>query len=147
VRILAMRIPPGADSAVFNARMLLAENVVAQVKGGEDFCKMVTQYSDDQQTLATCGSRGPLPLEGLIGPVQTAIRDLKAGQVTDPITFGTSSIDQAILIVQLVSAPRVPKYDEVKENMMERAFGEAMDRQRKIWLDELRRGVYIDSRL
>jgi peptidyl-prolyl cis-trans isomerase SurA len=147
VRILAMRIPPGADSAVFKARSLLADDIVARVRAGEDFCKMVTQYSDDQQTLATCGSRGPLPLEQLIAPVQSAIRDLKGGQITDPITFGTSSIDQAILIVQLVSAPRVPKYDEVKENMMERAFGEAMDRQRKIWLDELRRGVYIDSRL
>ena len=31
--------------------------------------------------------------------------------------------------------------------MMERAFVEATDRQRKLWLQELRRGVYIDIRL
>jgi hypothetical protein len=30
---------------------------------------------------------------------------------------------------------------------MERPFGEAIERQRKVWLDELRRGVYVDSRL
>ena len=147
VRILAMRIPPGADSAVVKARQLLAEDIVRRARAGEDFCKMVTQFSDDQATLATCGSRGPLPLEGLIPDVQTAIQGLKAGELADPITFVTSSVEQAILIVQLVSAPRVPQYDEVKESMMERAFGEAMDRQRKLWLDELRRGVYVDSRL
>jgi peptidyl-prolyl cis-trans isomerase SurA len=147
VRILAMRIPPGADSAVLKARQLLAEDIVTRARAGEDFCKMVTQYSDDQATLATCGSRGPLPLDGLIPAVQTAIRGLKAGEVAEPIDFSTSPTDQALLVVQLVSAPRVPLYDEVKDNMMEQAFGEAMDRQRKIWLDELRRGVYVDSRL
>jgi len=147
VRILAMRVPPGADSAVLKARQLLAEDIVTRARAGEDFCKLVTQFSDDQATLATCGSRGPLSLDGLIPGVQTAIQGLKPGELADPITFGTSSVDEAILIVQLVSAPRVPQYDEVKESMMERAFGEAMDRQRKLWLDELRRGVYVDSRL
>jgi peptidyl-prolyl cis-trans isomerase SurA len=147
VRILAMRVPPGADSAVLKARQLLAEDIVTRARAGEDFCKLVTQFSDDQATLATCGSRGPLSLDGLIPGVQTAIQGLKPGELADPITFGASSVDEAILIVQLVSAPRVPQYDEVKESMMERAFGEAMDRQRKLWLDELRRGVYVDSRL
>jgi peptidyl-prolyl cis-trans isomerase SurA len=147
VRILAKRVPPGADASVVKALQLLAENVVTRARAGEDFCKMVSAYSDDQQTLATCGSRGPLPLDGLIPAVQTAIRGLKPGEVADPISFGTSTVDQAILVVQLVSAPRVPQYEEVKENMMERAFTEAMDRQRKVWLDELRHGVYVDSRL
>jgi len=147
VRILAKRVPPGADAQVTKALQLLAENVVARARAGEDFCKLVTEYSDDQQTLATCGSRGPLPLDGLIPGVQNAIHGLKPGEVADPVSYGTSTVDQAILVVQLVSSPRVPPYEEVKENMMERAFGEAMDRQRKVWLDELRHGVYVDSRL
>ena len=41
----------------------------------------------------------------------------------------------------------VPRFEDVKEEMWERAFGEAMERQRKLWLQELRRGVYIDVRL
>jgi hypothetical protein len=43
--------------------------------------------------------------------------------------------------------PKVPPFEEVREQMMERAFVEATDRQRKLWLTELRRGVYIDVRL
>jgi peptidyl-prolyl cis-trans isomerase SurA len=147
VRILAMRVPPGADAAVVKARELLGDDIVARARKGEDFCKLVSQYSDDQATLATCGSRGPLPLDGLVPAVQTAIKGLKAGDVADPVVYGTSPLDLAILVVQLVTPPRIPTYEEVKESMMEQAFGEAMDKQRKVWLEELRRGVYIDSRL
>ena len=54
----------------------------------------------------------------------------------------------AVLVVQLASSkPAVPPFDKVKDQMLERAFGEATERQRKLWLSELRRGVYIDVRL
>jgi peptidyl-prolyl cis-trans isomerase SurA len=147
VRILAMRVPPGSDEAVEKARLLLAQNLVARAKAGEDFCQMVSEYSDDKATLSTCGSRGPLPLEGLVPEVQNAIRTLKPNEFGEPIIIGSLSTDEAILVVQLVSPPRVPTYDDVKDQMLDRAFGEAMEKQKKLWLEELRRGVYIDTRL
>jgi peptidyl-prolyl cis-trans isomerase SurA len=147
VRILAMRIPPGSDSAVAHARRLLADNLVERAREGEDFCKMVTEYSDDQATLGTCGSRGPLPMEGLVPEVQNAVRTLKPKEFSDPLIISNGGAEQAILIVEVISSPRVPLYDEVKEQMMERAFGEAMERQKKLWLEELKRGIYIDTRL
>ena len=56
--------------------------------------------------------------------------------------------EPAVLVVQLASdRPTIPPFDKVKDQMMERAFGEATERQRKLWLTELRRGVYIDVRL
>jgi hypothetical protein len=30
---------------------------------------------------------------------------------------------------------------------MDRAFGDALERQRKLWLEELNHGVYVDIRL
>jgi hypothetical protein len=142
-----MRMPPGADTAVRKARQLLAENIVSRAREGEDFCKLVSQFSDDAATVGTCGSRGPLPMEELVPEVQNAIQNMKTGDVTDPLAFGTTAADEAILIVQLANTPRIPKYDEVKDAMMDRAFGEAMERQRKLWLSELRHGVYIDVRM
>jgi peptidyl-prolyl cis-trans isomerase SurA len=147
VRILAMRVPPGSGVEVEKARLLLAQDLINRARAGEDFCKMVSQYSDDQATLQTCGSRGPLPLEGLVPEVQNAVKNLQPKEFSDPIVIGTLGTDEAILVVQLVSAPTVPKFDQVKDEMMERAFGEAMDHQRKLWLEELRRGVYVDIRL
>jgi hypothetical protein len=41
----------------------------------------------------------------------------------------------------------VPSYEEVKNEMMQRALLEGLERARKQWLEELRRNVYIDVRL
>jgi len=42
---------------------------------------------------------------------------------------------------------RIPGYDEVKEEMMQQTTLEGLERARRQWLDELRRGVYVDVRL
>ena len=42
---------------------------------------------------------------------------------------------------------RIAGYDEVKDEMMQQAAVEGLERARRQWLDELRRGVYVDVRL
>jgi hypothetical protein len=84
----------------------------------------------------------------LFPELQAAAKSLKPGETADPINFRDPMGNSAVLVVQLASQqPTIPPYDQVKEQMMEKAFVEATDRQRKLWLTELRRGVYIDVRL
>ncbi len=45
------------------------------------------------------------------------------------------------------AAGRTVTYDEVKDEMMQQATLEGLERARRQWLDELRRGVYVDVRL
>jgi hypothetical protein len=42
---------------------------------------------------------------------------------------------------------RIPVYDEVKDEMMQQARIEGLERARRQWLDELSRGVCVDVRL
>jgi peptidyl-prolyl cis-trans isomerase SurA len=147
VRILAMRVSPTGSPEVAQAKRLLAEDIVKRARAGADFCKLVSDYSDDTQTVHTCGSRGLLPMSALVPEVQNAVRPLKEGETTDVISYNTNPTDPALLIVQLHTTPKVPTYLEVKDQMMDRAFGDAMERQRKTWLAELRHGVYVDVRL
>jgi peptidyl-prolyl cis-trans isomerase SurA len=143
LRILAKRIPPGSNAEQVAALSRLANQIVDQArKPGADFCALVEKYSDDVQTKKTCGSRGPQPVGALVPELQAAIAGLKAGDVTEPIPGGSD----AILIAQL-GPDRAPTFDEVKDEMWNRAYGEAMEHQRKLWLDELRHGVYVDPRL
>ena len=80
--------------------------------------------------------------------LQQAATTLKPGQTSEPIPFRDPMGNSAVLVVQLASEqPKIPPYEMVKDQMMERAFGDATERQRKLWLTELRRGVYIDVRL
>ena len=50
-------------------------------------------------------------------------------------------------MVQLWKRSGVPTFEEMKDVMMDRAYGDALDRQKKLWLQELRRGVYLELRM
>jgi hypothetical protein len=52
-----------------------------------------------------------------------------------------------LVILQPMEQARVPPYDDVKNDMMQRALIDGLDRARKQWIKELRRNVYIDVRL
>jgi peptidyl-prolyl cis-trans isomerase SurA len=148
LRILALAIPPGAPQSQVDTRRVLGQELANRAKRGEDFCQLVLNYSDDPTTKPSCGSRGPIPLSSLYGDLQAAARNLQPGETADPIFFRDPMGSQAILVVQLATAqPKIPAFAEVQDQMMERAFVEATERQRKLWLQELRRGLYIDVRL
>jgi peptidyl-prolyl cis-trans isomerase SurA len=140
VRILALRLSPGENPA---SRMADAEALRERVTQGEDFCKVVLERSEDVQTKNACGSRGPQPKGALLPMIQQAMEGLDAGGVSRPVVVP----NEAVLLVQLASAPKVPTFEEMRESMMERAYAESMERQRKQWLLELRNGMYIDVRM
>ena len=148
LRILVLSIPPGTSQQTAAARVTLAEELSRRAKSGEDFCQLVLEYSDDPSTKNTCGSRGPVPLQALFPELQDVARTQKAGETSQPIVFKDPTGQQAVLVVQTgASQGKAPAFEQVKDQMMERAFVEATERQRKQWLQELRRGVYIDVRL
>jgi peptidyl-prolyl cis-trans isomerase SurA len=148
LRILVLSIPPGASQQTALARVTLAEELSRRGKAGEDFCHLVEAYSEDPSTKTTCGSRGPMPLQALFPELQEVAKTQKPGETSSPIVFKDPTGQQAVLVVQTVATQdKAPPYDQVKEQMMERAYVEATERQRKLWLQELRRGVYIDVRL
>jgi peptidyl-prolyl cis-trans isomerase SurA len=146
VRILALRIAPMSTQQQVNARMMLAQGIVDRARGGEDFCKLVKDYSDDVPTRLTCGSRGAQPLANLVSVIQDAVRTLKPGGVSDPLPVRTGQED-VILIVMPMGEAHLPSFEDVKSEMMQRALVDGLERARKQWLQELRRNVYVDVRL
>ena len=148
LRILVRAIKPGATQQELDKEKLLAAEIAKRASSGEDFCDLVVNYSQDPTTVKTCGSRGAVPMSALFPQLQEAAKSLKPGETSAPIDIRDPTGNDAILIVQLASQqPKIPKYDEVQQQMMERAYIEQTERQRKQWLQELRRGVYIDVRL
>jgi len=65
---------PGGQRAV-------AEQVVAQVRGGANFC-----------SLTTCSSRGLQPIQNVIPAARRMLASMKVGDVSDPIEIGTTVI-------------------------------------------------------
>jgi peptidyl-prolyl cis-trans isomerase SurA len=146
VRVLALRVPAGASQAQLDARMGEAQELARKARAGEDFCKLVEKYSDDLSSRPSCGSRGPQPFASLLPSIQDAVRATKPGSVSDPVTVNVGT-EEAIVLVMPLGAARVPAYTDVKDDMMQKALIDGLERARKQWLADLRRNVYIDVRL
>jgi peptidyl-prolyl cis-trans isomerase SurA len=148
LKLLILDILPGSNQQDIQARVTLGDDLAQRARKGEDFCELVKQYSTQPQLKNNCGSNGPLPLQRLPAELQTVAKALKAGEVSDPISFRDPSGQQAVLVVKMgTDAVRLPEFEQVKDQMMERAFLDALERQKREWLKELRRGVYIEVRL
>src|SRR5262249_13968616 len=85
VPLLALRIPAGASPQQIVGVEEQAKQLVGRARSGEDFCKLVLQHSDDLDTKDKCGSRGPLPMQAFIQPVQDALIQMKEGDIANPI--------------------------------------------------------------
>jgi len=146
VRILALRMRPTLSKPERNLRLALAQDIVRRARGGEDFCALVTQFSDDVSTRTTCGSRGAQPLGALVPQIQEIVRQTKTGTYSDPISVVMGE-EEVVLILMPMGETKVPLFEDVKANMMQRALMEGLEVARKQWLQELRRNVYVDIRL
>jgi peptidyl-prolyl cis-trans isomerase SurA len=146
VRVLALRVPAAASQKQLDDRMALARDLARRARAGADFCKLVEQYSDDLSSRPSCGSRGPQPFGSLLPSIQDAVHATKAGSVSDPIPVNVGQ-EEAIVLVMPLGAARVPSYPDVKDDMMQKALIDGLERARKQWLADLRRNVYIDVRL
>lgn len=83
---------------------------------------------------------------GLRPEVQQALAGLSAGQISEPVT-SQGSIYILHLRDRVAGGSNVPAYDEVKQDLYRRMVEEAMARQERIFLDELRREAIVDRRL
>ncbi len=146
VRVLALRVPAAASQAQLDARIKEAQDLAGEVRRGADFCKLVEKYSDDLSSRPSCGSRGPQPFGTLLPAIQDAVRATKPGGVSDPVPVNLGQ-EEAIVLVMPLGAARVPAYADVKDDMMQKALIDGLERARKQWLADLRRNVYIDVRL
>ena len=64
----------------------LAEDLVKQIRGGADFAKLVTQYSEDPTSKAAGGDFGAVNTNSSYSAdVKKAVLALKVGEITDPL--------------------------------------------------------------
>lgn len=146
VRLIVLRVPPGSTGEQQQAKLDLADQIVKEARSGKDFCGLVRQYTDDASTKTTCGSHGPQAFAQLLPPIQQVVKTVKPGEVGDPLPMRAGA-DAVIIIAMPMGAANVPAYEQVKNEMMQKAMFDGLERAKKQWLQELRQNVYIDVRL
>ena len=145
LRIIALRVGDAADDRA--KKEALANQIVQKAKSGTDFCSLVTQHSDDTSTKNTCGSHGPAPRSALFPEIAKVAGALDPGKTAAPLFFTEPSGGKVFLVIQRGAAVATPSFESVKDQMKERAYMETVERERKQWLGELRKGTFVDVRL
>jgi peptidyl-prolyl cis-trans isomerase SurA len=80
----------------------------------------------------------------LAQPIEDEIYKLEVGAIAPPFRYR----DANVIIKLLEREPsQVPALADAHDEVAQRVYAEQMDKARRQWLDELKRGVYVDVRL
>jgi peptidyl-prolyl cis-trans isomerase SurA len=130
----------GEDS---KATRSLADKLVKQARGGADFGALAKQHSVDPSR-ASGGDLGYKTPNAFGKAIDDPLLRVDPGGVSEPLVSGTR-----ILIFKVLERPKsqLPAYAEVKDIVHSKVREDMLQKQIKLWLDELKSGVYIDIRL
>jgi len=111
-----------------------AAKLVAQIRGGEDFCKLVLLESDDEGSKSKCGDQGAWKTsDNVPAQLRTSVLDLEQGQVSDPIQQGPA--------FYIFRASEV-SYSPLKE-VEDSIFADVKDRKRQEWAQKFKKTIQV----
>lgn len=126
----------GRDEAAVKEK---AKQLVARIRKGEDFVKLVVENSDEPNVKETKGAVGKFTVSELNDVIGKAIKPVKAGGVTDPI-----ELEGGIQIVRIDERTEASNESFFDEDAVRRAITvEKIPEGRKKFLAELRRDAFI----
>ena len=141
----ALRAP---TPAVQQARAVLADDIVRRAGAGEDFCKMVDEYSVDTATNQSWRfARHVCRWRTFVKEVQVAIRGMKDGETTDPIHYALERRRGGdASSCSCGKRRRVPdvRRGEGPDDGPRVRRGDGAPAE-AVWLADLRRGVYVST--
>lgn len=121
-----------------------AEQLVAQARGGADFRALAVANSErlqDGKPVArdTGGVVGTFQMSDLRENIAAAIKDVKAGGVSEPIRYDEGF--QILRVDERIAGSDVPTFNE--NRVREALTGERSEKERVTYMENLRKDAYI----
>ncbi|RJP78025.1 MAG: hypothetical protein C4524_07310 [Candidatus Zixiibacteriota bacterium] len=115
--------------------LTFANKISLRAKKGEDFTKLVHQYTDRKSSLPQDGRLGPLTSRQYGEMGKTAFR-LQINEISDPIPMGS----RAYSVIKLVerTEPHVKSFEEAKAQVERQIRMQSSDSLRTAWMVELK---------
>jgi len=148
---VVLHVPEGLSQAQLAERQRLAESIAKTARAGVDregrpvdFASLAAACSDDTTTKERGGDLGRHEPGDLASEVEEEIFKLDVGGVSAPFRF-----KDAIVVLKVLDRDpsRIPTLEQARDEVAQRVYSEQMDKARKKWLEELRRGAHVDVRL
>lgn len=114
-----------------------ARNAYQRIKGGEDFAKVASRFSEDAVG-ATEGDLGLISKSDLSKEFSEALSKIKAGEITEPFWSANG-----VHILKLNAIIETAKSPQIKAQVREKLAEERFMKEYKNWLKVLRERAYI----
>jgi parvulin-like peptidyl-prolyl isomerase len=126
--------------AAKTAKRKLAEEVLKRARGGEDFAKLATEYSEDPGSKDT-GGEYTFPRGQMVPEFEAAAFTLNTNQISDIVT--TAHGYHIIKVLEKMPANNL-EYEKVQEEIKERMKQEQLQKQLPDYLEKLRAEANVE---
>ena len=144
-RHILMKIEKGSasDSAAVDSLRKIRERAIK----GESFAELASKYSEDEDTKTIGGDLGTLTTDQLQPDFAGQIKDMKAGEISEPLrTVVGSSYGFHIIWMRKRTAPHAINLQDDFKRIEQLALYMKRNKQNAEWIDELKKTIYVDLR-
>jgi peptidyl-prolyl cis-trans isomerase SurA len=121
-----------------------AADIIEKVRGGADFARLAASESADESTKYNGGELGWIERGSIDTEWEVIVFAMNKGELRGPIT-GPRGL-HVFQVTELERNEQKP-FAQMKEQLRNEIYRKEMDRQTKLWLDELREKAHIQVKL
>jgi peptidyl-prolyl cis-trans isomerase SurA len=144
LRHILIGLPERATEAQLAEAKRRAADIMEKVRGGADFARLAADESADESTRYSGGELGWIERGSIDTEWEVIVFAMNQGEVRGPIT-GPRGLH--VFQVTEVERNQQKPFAEVKEQLRNEIYRKEMDRQTRLWLDELRDKAHIQVKL
>ncbi len=142
VRQILFKIPDKASTAQTDAVRDKAKTVYERAKRGEDFVRLVREFSESE-TAEQDGDLGFMQREHTLPEIEQAARTMKPGEIAGPLQCASGF---HIIRLEEVRTPVKP-YELVKDEIANAIYQQKVENTYRAWLQTLRSESHVENRL
>lgn len=142
VREIFFKVPENASPERKARAGKNAREAYDRAKRGEDFIRLVKELSESELA-ALGGDMGFLRRDQAVSEIQKAVKDLKPGEIAEPVLFGGG-----FHVIRLEEVRnRVQPFEKVKDEITKMLYEQKLENTYRTWLQTLRSEATIENRL
>jgi parvulin-like peptidyl-prolyl isomerase len=143
LRHILLKVPDKPTEAQLAEAKRKAAEIIEKVRSGGDFARLAADLSDDEATKYSGGEIGWIERGSIDTEWEVIVFAMNKGEVRGPIT-GPSGLH--VFQVTDVERNQQKQFAEMKEQLRNELWRKEMERQTKLWLDELRDKAHIERK-
>jgi len=135
---------PTADAAAKKAARDKAADIIGRARAGEDFAKLAETYSDDPATKNTGGDLGWIERGTIATEWEVIVFAMSKDETRGPVN-GPRGLH--VFHVSELKDSKQEEYEAVKEKLRNELYRAELDKQTRLWVDELRKKAHFEIKL